>query len=140
MTAEELWKRSGLTGLYESWAFSDAPDTLAVLVKNGKKTATCSSYDVYQVNKLSLPKPGDYSVILDSNGEAVCIVKTTKVYVTEFHRVSKLHAYQEGEGDRSLEYWRKVHIDFLTRELAELHQTFDENKKVVCEEFELVYA
>ncbi|MCR5056079.1 MAG: ASCH domain-containing protein [Clostridia bacterium] len=140
MTAEELWKKSGLTGSYESWAFDDAPDKLAALVKSGVKTATCSSYDLYQTDGEPLPKEGDYSVILDSSGEAVCIVKTVKVYIAEFHLVSSEHAYKEGEGDRTLEYWRKVHTDFLIRELSKLHLTFSENTKVVCEEFELVYA
>jgi uncharacterized protein YhfF len=50
------------------------------------------------------------------------------------------HVYKEGEGDRSLEYWRKVHIDFLTHELSEINKTFTENTLVVCEEFELVYS
>ena len=140
MTAEELWTKSGLTGSYESWAFGDAPDKLAALVKNGVKTATCSAYDLCQTGSEPLPKEGDYSVILDSNGEAVCIVKTVKVCITEFHLVSAEHAYKEGEGDRTLEYWRKVHTDFLIRELSKLHLTFSENTKVVCEEFELVYA
>ena len=137
--AEELWKKSGLTGSYESWAFGGAPDELAALVKKGEKTATCSAYDLYLAEGEPIPQEGEYSVILDSSGEAVCIVKTTKVYVTEFHQVSKEHAYKEGEGDRSLEYWRKVHIDFLTRQLEGEHMTFTENTKVVCEEFELVY-
>ncbi|MBQ6076695.1 MAG: ASCH domain-containing protein [Clostridia bacterium] len=57
-----------------------------------------------------------------------------------FNQVSPEHAYKEGEGDRSLEYWRKVHIDFLTRELARINKTFTENAQVVCEEFELVYS
>lgn len=69
----------------------------------------------------------------------MCIIKTLKVYVTEFNNVSEEHAFKEGEGDRSLEYWRLVHIDFLTKELAAVHKTFDENTKVVCEEFEVVY-
>ena len=140
MTAEELWRKSRLTGSYESWAFGDAPDKLAALVKNGVKTATCSAYDLYQTDSEPLPKEGEYSVILDSNGEAVCIVKTVKVYITEFHLVSAEHAYKEGEGDRTLEYWRKEHTDFLIRELSKIHLTFSENTKVVCEEFELVYA
>ena len=140
MTAEELWKKSGLTGSYESWAFADAPDKLAALVKSGVKTATCSAYDLYLAEGEPLPKEGDYSVILDSNNDAVCIVKTLKVSVKEFHQVSEEHAYKEGEGDRSLAYWRKVHEDFLTRELEGLHMTFTENTKVVCEEFELVFV
>ena len=139
MTAEELWKRSGLSGSYEAWAFGEAADKLADLVVQGIKTATCSAYDLYQINNEPLPKEGDYSVILDSSGEAVCIVKTLKIYVTEFKNVSAEHAYKEGEGDRSLEYWREVHVNFLTNELATINKTFDENTKVVCEEFEVVY-
>ena len=139
MTAEELWERSGITGSYEAWPFGEAPDKLAELVVQGVKTATCSAYDLYQINNEPLPKTGDYSIILNSNNEAVCIIKTLKVYVTEFQKVSAEHAFKEGEGDRSLEYWRKVHVNFLTNELASVNLPFDENTKVVCEEFEVVY-
>ena len=139
MTSEELWKRSGLTGTYEAWPFGEAPDKLADLVLQGIKTATCSAYDLYLMNHEPLPQAGTYSVILNSKEEAVCIIKTLKVYVTAFHQVSDAHAYQEGEGDRSLEYWRKVHLQFLTNELASVNKPFDENTKVVCEEFEVVY-
>ncbi len=139
MTAEELWEKSGFFGEHEAWAFGEAPDKLAELVVQGIKTATCSAYDLYQINNEPLPKAGDYSIILDSREEAVCIIKTRKVYVTEFCNVSEEHAFKEGEGDRSLEYWRIVHINFLTNELAAIHRTFDENTKVVCEEFEVVY-
>ena len=139
MTAEELWKKTGLAGTYEAWAFGEAPDKLADLVARGIKTATCSAYDLYRINNEPLPKAGDYSVILNSYDEAVCIIKTVKVYVTDFNQVSEEHAFKEGEGDRSLEYWRKVHISFLTNELASVNKSFDENTKVVCEEFEVVY-
>ena len=47
---------------------------------------------------------------------------------------------RQTQDGRTLEYWRKVHTDFLTRELSKSHLTFSENTKVVCEEFELVYA
>ena len=139
MTPEELWERSGLAGTYEAWSFGEAPDKLADLVLQGIKTATCSAYDLYQINTEPLPQAGDYSVILNSSEEAVCIIKTIKVYVTEFKNVSEEHAFKEGEGDRSLEYWRKVHESFLTNELASVHKEFDESTKVVCEEFEVVY-
>ncbi len=139
MTAEQLWRKSGLSGSYEAWSFGEAPDKLAELVVQGIKTATCSAYDLYQIDNEPIPQAGDYSVILDSNEEAVCIIKTLKVYVTEFNKVSEEHAFKEGEGDRSLAYWRTVHVNFLTNELASVHMEFDENTKVVCEEFELVY-
>ena len=139
MTSEELWKRSGLTGTYEAWSFGEAPDKLADLVLQKIKTATCSAYDLYLINNEPLPQAGDHSVILNSNDDAICIIKTLKDYVTAFNQVSEEHAFKEGEGDRSLEYWRKVHISFLTNELASVNKNFDENTKVVCEEFEVVY-
>ena len=139
MTAEELWKRSGLSGTYEAWSFEETPDELAELVLQGIKTATCSVYDLYRINNEKLPQEGDYSIIMNSNKEAVCIIKTLKVYVTEFNQVSEEHAFKEGEGDRSLEYWRKVHSNFVTNELASVNKLFDEHSKVVCEEFEVVY-
>ena len=139
MNAEEMWQRSGLSGSYEAWAFGDTPDKLAELVKQGIKTATCSAYDLYQIENEPLPQAGSYSIILNSGDEAVCIIKTLKVYVTEYNKVSEEHAFKEGEGDRSLEYWRKVHEEFLTDELSSVNLKFNENIKVVCEEFEVVY-
>ena len=139
MTAGELWKQSGLTGIYEVWAFGEAPDKLASLVKDGIKTATCSAYDLYEAEDESLPVVGEYSVILDSHDEAVCIIRTEKVYVVEFDQVTAEHAWKEGEGDRSLEYWRKVHEDFLRRELVAINRSFNGYTKVVCEEFEMVF-
>ena len=139
MTTEELWKKSGLTGTYEAWSFGEMPDKLADLVLQKIKTATCSAYDLYLIENEPLPKVGNYSIILDSKEEAVCIIKTIKVYVTEFRNVSKEHAFKEGEGDRSLTYWRKVHESFLKNELASVNKVFNGNTKVVCEEFEVVY-
>ena len=139
MTAEELWEQSGLTGNYEAWSFSEAPDKLAALVKKGIKPATCSAYDLYEAGDEPLPKAGDYSIILDSGNSAVCIIQTTKVYVCAFSEVTAEHAFKEGEGNRSLAYWRKVHADFLTMELAMLHRTFTDRTKVVCEEFKVVF-
>ena len=133
-----MWKNSGLTGEYEAWAFGEAPDALAELVRQGVKTATCSAFAPYRIRGEKLPRVGGYSVILDSAGDAVCIVRTTRVSVIPFDRVPEVHARKEGEGDRSLEYWRRVHRDFLTRELGACRLEFDEQTPVVCEEFERV--
>ena len=140
MTAEDLWEESGLTGTYEAWSFAEAPDKLAELVVRGIKTATCSAYDLYEAEGEDLPQPGDTSVILDSADEAVCIIRTTRVYVVPFDEVAAEHAFREGEGDRSLAYWREVHESFLKKELSSIGRTFDGNTRVVCEEFEVVYA
>lgn len=124
---------------YEAWAFGASADELAQLVLEGKKTATASAYDLYGKSGEPLPKEDEYSVILDSAGEAVCIIRTTKVYVVPFCEVPASHAYKEGEGDRSLGYWQKIHWDFFTKALTKAGLVFDENSKVVCEEFAVIY-
>lgn len=123
----------------EAWAFGAVPDELADLVARGIKTATSSAYPLYELEGEEIPQTGGYDIILDSQGNAVCIIKTTKVYVTPFSQVSEEHAWREGEGDRSLSYWRQVHEELFTIWLEEVGLTFSEDMLVVCEEFELVY-
>lgn len=144
MNAKDMWElyksNSGTDEtIYDEWAFGTDADKLAELVCKGVKTATSSACALYEIDGEPLPEAEEYSVILDSNGEAKCVIKTTKVYVTSFDKISETHAYKEGEGDRSLNYWREVHRDFFTNCLEEAGLTFSETMDVVCEEFEVVY-
>jgi len=120
-------------------AFGDDADKLADLVQCGIKTGTSSAYPLYEVENEPLPEASGYSVILNSKDEAICIIENTKVYVVPFCEVSSDHAFKEGEGDRSLTYWRRVHEEFFSECMEEAGLTFDENMKVVCEEFRVVY-
>lgn len=127
---------------YTSWYFCDdekSANNLAKLVREGVKRGTTSLYDWYSVDNEELPKVGCYSVITDWNGIAQCIIRTKKVTILPFKDVNEELAKIEGEGDKSLEYWQKVHIDFFTRELKEQKMEFSQDMLVVFEEFEVVY-
>ena len=144
MTGKELWnqfkKKNNISDCdYEAWAFGVDADMLANLVLIGEKTATASAFPLYESEKEPLPEVGEYSIILDSKDNAVCIIKTAKVYVVPFKEVTAEHAYKEGEGDKSLEYWRAVHEKFFTDCLSEAGMLFSGDMKVVCEEFDVVY-
>ena len=123
----------------DAWAFGVDADFLADLVLKGEKTATASAYDLYALEDEPLPQVGTFDVILDSQNQAVCIVEITKVSVQPFNQVSAQHAYKEGEGDKSLAYWRQVHEDFFTEWMREAGQNFTPESKVVLEEFRKVY-
>lgn len=125
---------------YEAWAFGDAPDELADLVLRGIKTGTSSAYPLYELEHEPLPQKEEYSVILNSKEEAICVIKVTNVTVLPFKDVGEIHAYKEGEGDRSLKYWRRVHKDFFEKCMCEAGLVFDEDMLVVYEEFKVVYA
>lgn len=132
MTAQEMWnaymKKCGLEHAeYEAWAFGEDADKLAQLVACGKKTATASAYPLYEWEQEPIPQAGEYSVILDSKEQAVCVIRTERVYVAPFREIREEHARREGEGDGSLAYWRDVHERFFRQELAEAGLRFDED-------------
>lgn len=145
MEANELWmefaKKYNIGDCkYSTWSFDIEPDILAQLVLNGEKTATSSPYPLYEIENETLPKQEDYSIILDSNNNAVCIIKTKKVSIVSFSDVTLQHAYKEGEEDKSLKYWRETHQKFFTKCLKEVGIAFTKDMLVVCEEFEVVYS
>ncbi len=144
MTHEELWSayRAASPGAgeeYEAWQYGGDPDKLAELTRTGVKTATSSAGALYALEGEPLPQAGECSVILDSREQALCVIRTTKVYTVPFNQVSAGHAYKEGEGDRSLAYWRRVHEEFFRAELSGAGLAFASDMPVVCEEFEVVY-
>ena len=143
MDAKTMWEQYAIpkeiVAEYDAWCFGDDADALANLVLAGKKTATASAHPIYELEAEELPQEGQYSVVLRSDGNAACIIKTTRVYIVPFSQVSAEQAYREGEGDRSLAYWQKVHRAFFTREMEDAGLTFTEDMKVVCEEFIRVF-
>ena len=125
---------------YDAWCYGDAPDELAELTRKGIKSATASAYPIYELEGEPLPEEGGYNIILDSNESAVCITRTERVFVMPFQEVTEVQAFREGEGDRSLAYWREVHRRFFSDELTAYGLAFSEDMGVVCEEFRVVFA
>ncbi len=132
-------------------AFHEAPKTMhfcdneaaanacAELVKAGIKTATTSTLLGIQHRKERLPKIGDYTVVTDWQGEAKCIIRTTKVTLKPFFSIDEDYAKKEGEGDKTLAHWKKVRWEYFTRELAAFDRKPNESMIVVCEEFEKIF-
>lgn len=144
MNAEEMWSEykktnNNIKDEYKAWGFGVDADLLADLVVRGEKTATASAYPLYEIENEPLPNVGEYNIILDSENKVICIIQTTKVYVVEFKEVSKEHAFKEGEGDKTLSYWKKCHKDFFEMCMTEVGKEFNEDMKVVCEEFKVVF-
>ena len=148
MKAKEMWEQfinkypDNKNKTYKAWCFSNNEknaNELADLVVNGEKTATTSGLCFYEFDNEELPKEDAFNIILDWNKNAKCITKTTKVYTIPFNEVTKEHAFKEGEGDKTITYWREGHIKFFKQDLKGYKKEFDENMMVVCEEFEVVW-
>ena len=146
MTAGALWKADVDNGnkdeKHESWAFCGGgkeADELLSLVKEGKKRGTASSLIAYSVENEPVPKVGDKSIILDSKNRAHLIIVTRKVTVTPFLQVHPYHGYLEGEGDRTLKFWREVHEIFFKPDYEAAGKDFDPMGEAVLEEFDVIY-
>ena len=128
---------------FQAWSFGDSPkmaDELAALVIDGPKRATAGLVADYQADGDPLPRAGDYSVILDGGGRPVAVIRATEVRVLPFADVDESFAYDEGEGDRTLAWWRETHWQFFSRQCEGRGEVMDERQPVVLERFELVYA
>ena len=127
---------------YQVWHFGNSPkmaQELTALVLAGRKTATASLAAVNHLKPHEAHVVGGLSVVTDFFGSPACVVRTTAMEHVRFSEVTSDFAALEGEGDLSLEYWRRVHREYYTREALELGVDFDESSLVCCEQFELLY-
>jgi uncharacterized protein YhfF len=127
---------------FQAWSFGNTPemaDRLGNLVLQGVKTATASLVWSYETGDEPSPVVGGYSIILDGRGLPLGIIRTTKLYVVPFDEVDEEQAYLEGEGDRSLRYWREAHWEFFEEECRQIRRQPDIKMPVICERFVLVH-
>jgi len=119
----------------QAWQIGDSPalaDELATLVASGIKTASCGSFACWQAEDPA-PKLGSYNIILNGQDEPVCVIRIISLRLTRFCDVTEAFARKEGEGDLSLEYWRKEHQRFFSAA-----GIFSEEMELAAEEFEVV--
>jgi uncharacterized protein YhfF len=114
-----------------SFAFGDGrelADELLDLVLRGVKTATCSTED-----EPNTSTPGERWIVLDGRGTPRCVIESTEVTYRRYSEVDAAFAHDEGEGDRSLAYWRDAHRRYFGRQ-----GKFSEDMMLMCERFRLV--
>ncbi len=112
---------------------------LAALVVDGPKQATAGLLVDYEQEGELLPEVGTYSVVVDGRGDPACVLRTTQVELKPFSKVDAEFAWDEGEGDRSLESWLAGHRAYFSRDLARHGLGFSDDMLVVLERFELAW-
>ena len=111
----------------------------AELVLSGIKTASCSLKESYKYTNYDIPMAGDLLIVTSWDHAPICIVELTETKEVKFSEVKDLHAHKEGEGDKSLSWWNKAHVDFFTRECEEFGIEFNRNMTLILEYFKVVY-
>ncbi len=139
---DSLPANAGRPAGYTAWSFghdADDADELGDLVKRGVKTATCSLMWTLEAEKNPLPQVGELSIVLDGIGDPLCIIETTELQVKAYQDVDAQFAGDEGEGDRSLAYWREVHWRYFAEECAAIGREPSLDMPLLCERFRVVF-
>jgi uncharacterized protein YhfF len=114
-------------------------DELATQVAVGEKRATARLLRDFTELGKPMPKPGDFSVVIDGKSSPRCIVQTLHVDVKTLRDVDESFAWDEGGGDRSLEWWRSAHARYFKRQGAREGFAVEDGTEVVLERFEVVW-
>ena len=116
----------------ESFSFGDSAelaDELLELVLIGKKTAT--AWAAAEGDKGVVV--GKRWIVKDGQGRPGAILETVEVERRRFGNVDAAFAYDEGEGDRSLAWWREAHARYFTRRAESSPEM-----ELYCERFRLI--
>jgi len=114
-------------------------DELLELVLSSQKQATCELKRWFEHHGEAVPKPGDYWIILNGDGDPKCVIRTTHVDVCAVSDVDEKFAWDEGEGDRSLEYWKTEHDKYFVRQAERDGFIYDDSMLCICERFVTVW-
>ncbi len=123
--------------------YGDSPalsEALLALIREGTKRAGTSLLWACEAEGVPVPAAGDIEIVLDHHHEPALITRITGVAVVPYCAVGAEYAAIEGEGDGSLDYWRKAHWAFFSRECRRLGREPSEEMPVVCCVFEVVHV
>lgn len=122
--------------------FGDTPEaatSVGKLVRDGVKTTTSTL--VWGLEHIGEPPPkvGLIELIVDGNGNPLCITELIEVEIKPFNAVDKQFAFEYGEGDRTLAFWLSDNWDFLSRECFEIGREPSKTMPIVFQRFRMLY-
>lgn len=126
-----------------AWHFGDTEELAAELVElvvHGPKRATAGAVAHYEHDGEPLPEVGDLSVVTSFDGTPRALLRTTEVRIGPLSSVDDAFAWDEGEGDRTRDWWLRAHVEFFERVLPPLGIPFDDELPTVFQRFELLYG
>ncbi len=103
--------------------YGDSPELsedLLALIRSGKKKAGTGLLWAYEADAQEFPREGAIEIVIDHNNQPALVTRIIRVEIVAYSDVTAEYAALEGEGDGSLEYWRKAHWAFFCASASEL--------------------
>ncbi len=113
-------------------------DTFCADVLAGKRTAVCAYAPGYVSAGVAYPQIGDLGILCDGQGVPRALLRTSKVRILPFEKVSVDLATAVGEN--KIVAWRASYVSAFTAEAHELGGQFAETDDIVFEFFEVLYS
>ena len=110
------------------------------LIKSGRKRAGTGLLWAYEYDREPISKSGDIEIVVDHLNQPALITRIVSSEMVAFNKVSAEYAASEGEGDGSLDYWRKGHWNFFSRECKRIGREPTETMPVICNVFEVLHV
>jgi uncharacterized protein YhfF len=123
--------------------FADTPEAatkVGKLVRDGVKTTTSSLVWGLEHIGQPLPNVGNIELIVEGNGQPLCIIELTEVEIKPFNAVDEQFAYEYGEGERTLSYWLRDNWEYLSRWCHEIGREPSETMPLVFQRFRVLYS
>lgn len=117
---------------------AERSESLLQLIRSGQKRAGTGLLWAYEHDGEDIAETGDIEIVINHLNDPVLVTRITSAEVVPFSAVTAEYAATEGEGDGSLEYWRKAHWAFFSRECARIGREPDEAMPVICSIFEVL--
>lgn len=148
--AEELWRAYtaahpdavAAAPEYTVECFGDSPglaDELLALVLSGRKRATADLAAEFRHRGDRLPRIGSHWIACDGDGAPRIVIRSTEFRIGPSTSVDAAFAFDEGEGDRTLETWTADHRAYWARVAEARGATWVESEDVIFERFAVVW-
>src|ERR1700674_3519995 len=127
---------------YDVVAFGDGAEMateLAELTVAGIKRATAGLVCQFGTDGEPPPVVGGYVVLLDGAERPRAIWRTTEVRIGPLNSVDERFAWDEGEGERTREWWLSAHRRYFGRRAAAPRFPMHDEIEPMFERFEIVW-
>lgn len=117
---------------------AELSEELIGLMARGIKRGTAGLVWSYEHDHETSPEPGDLEIVIDHLERPRLLLRITGSRIVPYSSVDAEHAAIEGEGDGSLEFWRRAHWEFFSWDCGRIGREPSDDMPVVCTTFELI--
>ena len=114
-------------------------DELLDLVLHGPKRASAGAVAEFRHEGEPLPRVGGHWIVHDGSGAPRVVLRSVELRLGPLDSVDASFAWDEGEGDRTLESWLREHRRYFQRALGRIGREYDDHIEVVFKRFQVVW-